>query len=132
MIQGISHITILVRDLDKTSRLLCDGLGAEEIYDSQDRHFSISREKYFLLGGIWLVAMQGAASEKSYRHIAFQVEKRHLTAYQTRLTALGATIVPSRSRVEGEGASVYFYDYDNNLFELHAGSLEERLERYKR
>ncbi len=132
MIQGISHITILVRDLDKTSRLLCDGLGAEEIYDSQDRHFSISREKYFLLGGIWLVAMQGAASEKSYRHIAFQVEKRHLTAYQNRLAALGATIVPSRSRVEGEGASVYFYDYDNNLFELHAGSLEERLERYKR
>ena len=132
MVQGISHITIMVRDLDKTSRLLCEGLGAKEVYDSQDKNYSISREKFFLLGGIWLVAMEGENSEKSYRHGAFQVEKRNLTVYKNRLTELGATIVPSRSRVEGEGASVYFYDYDNNLFELHAGRLEERLERYKR
>ncbi len=132
MVQGISHITIMVRDLDKTSRLLCEGLGAKEVYDSQDKNYSISREKFFLLGGIWLVAMEGENSEKSYRHVAFQVEKRNLTVYKNRLTELGASIVPSRSRVEGEGASVYFYDYDNNLFELHAGSLEERLEKYKR
>ena len=122
----------MVRDLDKTSRLLCEGLGAKEVYDSQDKNYSISREKFFLLGGIWHVAMEGENSEKSYRHVAFQVEKRNLTVYKNRLTELGATIVPSRSRVEGEGASVYFYDYDNNLFELHAGRLEERLEKYKR
>jgi fosfomycin resistance protein FosX len=24
----------------------------------------------------------------------------------------------------------YFYDYDNHLFELHTGTLEERLARY--
>jgi hypothetical protein len=32
--------------------------------------------------------------------------------------------------VEGEGMSLYFYDYDNNLFELHTGTLEQRLARY--
>ncbi|MDJ0855996.1 MAG: hypothetical protein QNI88_12345 [Desulfobacterales bacterium] len=69
MVQGISHITIMVRDLDKTSRLLCEGLGAKEVYDSQDKNYSISREKFFLLGGIWLVAMEGENSEKSYRHV---------------------------------------------------------------
>ncbi len=122
----------MVRDLGKTSRLFCEGLGAREIYDSQDKHFSIAREKFFLIGGIWLVAMQGETSEKSYRHIAFQVEKRNLAGLERRLTELGATIVPSRSRVEGEGDSLYFYDYDNNFFELHAGRIEERLERYKR
>ena len=132
MIHGISHITIMVRNLDKTARLLCEGLGAREIYDSRHRNFSVAREKFFLVGGIWLVAMEGAVSEKSYRHIAFQVEKRKLGGYKNRLTELGATMVPSRPRVEGEGTSVYFYDYDNNLFELHAGCLEERLERYKR
>ena len=93
----------MVRDLGKTSRLFCEGLGAREIYDSQDKHFSIAREKFFLIGGIWLVAMQGETSEKSYRHIAFQVEKRNLAGLERRLIELGATIVPSRSRVEGEG-----------------------------
>ncbi len=30
----------------------------------------------------------------------------------------------------GEGHSLYFYDHDNHLFELHTGTLEERLARY--
>jgi len=29
-VQGISHLTFVVRDLDRMSRLLCEGLGAEE------------------------------------------------------------------------------------------------------
>ena len=37
-----------------------------------------------------------------------------------------------RSRVKGEGLSIYFYDYDNHMFELHTGNLQERLERYER
>jgi hypothetical protein len=32
--------------------------------------------------------------------------------------------------VAGEGHSLYFYDYDNHMFELHTGTLEERLTRY--
>jgi hypothetical protein len=36
----------------------------------------------------------------------------------------------SRSRGAGEGYSIYFYDFDNHLFELHTGSLPERLEHY--
>ncbi|HEX8385624.1 MAG TPA: hypothetical protein VF576_05550 [Rubricoccaceae bacterium] len=39
-------------------------------------------------------------------------------------------IRPARPRVEGEGESLYFYDFDNHLFELHGGSLERRLARY--
>ena len=34
------------------------------------------------------------------------------------------------ARVEGEGSSLYFHDWDNHLFELHTGTLETRLERY--
>ncbi len=131
MIKGISHITIIVKNLEKTSKLLCEGLGAKEIYDSNDHNFSISREKFFLIGGIWFAAMEGEPVEKSYRHIAFQIEKKDIEDYKRRLLALGATIVPSRSRVEGEGDSLYFYDYDNNFFELHSGTLEDRLKKYK-
>ena len=131
MIQGLSHITIIVKDLEKTSRLLCDGLGAEEVYDSKDKNYSISREKYFILGGIWLVAMEGSIPEKSYRHIAFQVDEKDLADIEKRMIRLGASIAPSRSRVAGEGKSLYFYDFDNNLFELHSGDLDKRLSAYR-
>ena len=106
-------------------------MGAQEIYDSQYRKYSIVREKFFIIGGIWLVAMVGQTPEKSYQHIAFQVAHRDLLELEDRIANLGAIIVPSRPRVEGEGESIYFFDYDNNLIELHAGTLEERLNRYR-
>lgn len=51
-------------------------------------------------------------------------------SYEGRLRELGVEIKAPRPRVEGEGLSLYFYGYDNNLFELHAGTLEQRLARY--
>jgi catechol 2,3-dioxygenase-like lactoylglutathione lyase family enzyme len=129
-INGISHLTFIVRDLDRTSKLLCAGLGAREVYDSTGKNFSLSREKFLLLGGVWLALMEGKPTERSYRHVAFQVDQADLPEYEARLRSLGAEIKPPRPRVEGEGMSLYFYDYDNNLFELHTGTLEQRLARY--
>jgi len=129
-IRGISHLTFLVRDLDRTARLLTEGLGAREVYDSAGRNFSLSREKFFLLGGTWLAFMEGAPTERSYRHVAFEVPAGELPAFERRLAALGVEIRPPRPRVQGEGQSLYFHDYDNHLFELHAGTLEQRLSRY--
>ncbi len=37
---------------------MCKGLGAREVYDSHSRTFSLSREKFFLLGGVWIAAME--------------------------------------------------------------------------
>ena len=111
--------------------MFCEGLGAEEIYDSKNKNFSISREKYFIIGGLWLVAMEGDISEKSYRHIAFKVNEKDLADIEKRIANLGATIATSRPRVAGEGNSLYFYDFDHNLFELHAGDLKKRLDAYR-
>lgn len=130
--KGISHLTFIVRDLDRMTRLLCDGLGAREVYDSADRTFSLSREKFFLVGDLWLAAMEGdPPAERSYQHVAFAVSEPDLPLYRARLEALGVEIRPPRERVEGEGQSLYFYDFDNHLFELHTGTLEERLARYR-
>jgi catechol 2,3-dioxygenase-like lactoylglutathione lyase family enzyme len=131
-IEGISHITFIVSDLDRMARLLCDGLGATEVYDSVEKNYSISHEKFFTLGGVWLAAMEGKPVERSYRHVAFKVGAAELPLLEARLRSLGVEIETSRPRVEGEGQSVYFYDFDNNLFELHTGTLEQRLERYAR
>ena len=129
-IQCVSHITLVVSDLERTAKLLVAGLGACEVYDSRKKQFSLSREKFFLLGGTWLAFMEGEAAARSYRHVAFSVNETDLSAYEDRLRALGVEIRPPRPRIAGEGLSLYFYDYDNNLFELHAGTLEERLARY--
>lgn len=129
--KGISHLTFLVRDLERMARLLCDGLGAREVYDSAGREFSLSREKFFLLGDVWIAAMQGEPpAQRSYQHVAFAVDEAELPAYAARLQALGVELQPSRPRVEGEGQSLYFHDFDNHLFELHTGTLAQRLARY--
>jgi catechol 2,3-dioxygenase-like lactoylglutathione lyase family enzyme len=132
-IEGISHVTFIVRDLQRMAQLLCEGLGAQEVYDSIGRNFSISREKFFVLGGVWIAAMQGSApAERSYQHLAFKVAEDEIADYEHRLRRLGVEIKPARPRVEGEGISLYFYDFDNHLFELHTGTLSQRLERYRK
>ena len=131
-IHGLSHLTFIVRDLERTSELFRQALGAAEFYDSGDRQFSLAREKFFLLGGVWLAFMQGEPIERSYHHVAFAVDDDELAIYESRLIAAGVEVKPPRPRVEGEGRSLYFYDFDNNLFELHTGTLQERLERYAR
>ena len=129
--QGISHLTFIVRDLGRMARFLCDGLGAEEVYDSAGNHFSLSREKFFVLGGVWLAAMEGEPpSQRSYQHVAFQVAESELAGYRERLQLLGVDILPARPRVQGEGQSLYVHDFDNHLFELHTGTLKQRLARY--
>ncbi|MGD0949578.1 MAG: FosX/FosE/FosI family fosfomycin resistance hydrolase [Candidatus Binatia bacterium] len=130
-IQGVSHITFIVSDIDRMARFLCEGLGAREVYDSNGKNFSISREKFFVLGGVWLAAMEGTPpAERSYRHLAFKVSEEDLPKSEEKLRLLGAEIKPPRPRVDGEGQSLYFYDFDNHLFELHTGTLEQRLGRY--
>ena len=130
-IEAISHITFIVKDVERTAQFLCDGLGATEVYDSKEKNFSLSREKFFILGGTWLAVMEGnPPTERTYRHLAFKVSPEHLPQFEQRLRSLGLDVVPPRPRVEGEGESLYFYDFDNHLFELHTGSLEHRLQRY--
>jgi catechol 2,3-dioxygenase-like lactoylglutathione lyase family enzyme len=129
--EGISHVTFICRDLERMARLLVDGLGAREVYDSHGEQFSLSREKFFLLVGVWIAVMEGdPPAERSYQHIAFSVAQADLPHYRASLEALGAEIRPARPRVDGEGESLYFYDFDNHLFELHTGTLEQRLARY--
>ncbi len=130
-VQGISHLTFIVSDLERMARFLCEGLGAEQVYDSAQRNYSLSREKFFVLGGVWLAAMEGQApTQRSYQHVAFQVPEAELDGYRERLHALGCDLLPARPRVEGEGQSLYVYDFDNHLFELHTGTLQQRLARY--
>ena len=131
MIEGLSHLTFIVRDLERMSRLIVDVLGGREVYASGDTTFSIAREKFFVAGGLWIAIMEGEPlPARTYNHIAFKVREEDLNALRARIAALGLDMRESRPRVAGEGASIYFHDWDNHLFELHTGTLDERLARY--
>jgi catechol 2,3-dioxygenase-like lactoylglutathione lyase family enzyme len=131
-IEGLSHITLITRDLGRMSAIIEGALGGREIYSSGDDTFSLSREKFFDVGGLWIAVMEGESLPgRTYNHVAFKIPASSLGEYRARIEALGLEIRASRPRVEGEGHSLYFYDDDNHLFELHTGTLEERLERYR-
>jgi fosfomycin resistance protein FosX len=132
-IEGLSHITFIVRDLDRMERLLTMVLHARKVYDSGSKTFSLSKERFFLVGGLWIAVMEGEPLPiRTYNHIAFKIDDADYDSYLARIRSLGLELREGRSRVEGEGRSIYFYDHDNHMFELHTGTLEQRLARYSR
>jgi fosfomycin resistance protein FosX len=135
MIEGLSHITFIVRDLDRMEKILVSVIGARKVYDSGDETFSVSRERFFLAGEepaqVWLAIMEGESlPTRTYNHVAFKISEADYPACLERVQTLGLEVREGRPRVAGEGRSIYFHDHDNHLFELHTGTLEERLKRY--
>jgi fosfomycin resistance protein FosX len=133
MIEGLSHVTFMVRDLERMAAILTGVFDAREVYSSGEQTFSTAREKFFQVGNLWIAIMEGEALPvRTYNHIAFKIRDSEFETYEARIKALGLEIRRPRERVPGEGRSIYFYDSDNHLFELHTGTLAERLERYAR
>jgi catechol 2,3-dioxygenase-like lactoylglutathione lyase family enzyme len=137
VVEGLSHITFIVRNLDRMEEILVSVLGARKVYDSGDETFSVSRERFFLAGEeptqVWLAIMEGdSLPTQTYNHIAFKISEANYHACLERVQGLGLEVREGRSRVAGEGRSIYFHDDDNHLFELHTGTLTERLQRYAR
>ena len=143
MVQGLSHITLIVRDLDRMEALLTTVLGARKVYDSGEDSFSLSPERFFLVGDtpgdpdapapVWIATMAGEPlAERTYNHVAFKIRDADWHSCLAHLRSLGLEATEGRARVEGEGRSIYFHDDDNHLFELHTGTLAERLSRYAR
>jgi Lactoylglutathione lyase and related lyases len=133
MIKSVSHITFIVKDVEKMAHFLRTIFDAEEVYNSAGKNFSISYEKFFIIGNTWIAVMEGEPlSERSYNHVAFEVSDSEYDEYVSRVVQLGMEVKPGRNRVEGESRSIYFYDYDNHLFELHTGTLQDRLLKYSK
>ena len=126
MIIGISHITLIVADLNQTSLYFERIFGAKIV-------FSSPTAKYILINDLWVALNQGESlSEQTYNHIAFKVHDSDIDDYIKRVQDFGFELIEGRIRSKGEGRSIYFYDYDNHLFELHSGTLSERLDSYNK
>ncbi|ACO02382.1 FosX/FosE/FosI family fosfomycin resistance thiol transferase [Brucella abortus] len=128
-------MTFIVRDLDRMEEILTTVFDARRVYDSGAETFSLSKERFFLIGNgkepIWIATMEGEPlPTRTNNHVAFKIANNEYEAYLKRIRALGLEVREGRSRVPGEGQSIYFYDDDNHMFELHTGTLDERLKRY--
>ncbi len=133
MIEDLSHLTFIVSDLGRMTEILETVFGAKQVYASGEKQFSRAPEKFFTIGDLWIAIMQGKGlSERTYNHVAFKIRDEDIDIYLERIRALNLDVMPPRPRVEGEGRSIYFHDADNHLFELHSGTLAERLKTYSR
>ena len=132
MISGVSHITFIVKDLEQASKFWENIFDAKEIYSSGNKIYSIFKEKFFIVGDLWICIMEGDSfTERTYNHIAFQIKDDDFENYLEKIKKCGLEIKNDRARINGEGRSIYFYDLDNHLFELHTGNINERLKSYK-
>ncbi|PWE32084.1 FosX/FosE/FosI family fosfomycin resistance thiol transferase [Maritimibacter sp. 55A14] len=131
MSSGLSHVTFISADPDRMRDVLEQVLDARCVYDSGLETFSVSEERFFMVGDVWVAVMRGPPlPARSYNHVAFRIGEGEYDAKLARIEALGLELRPPRPRVDGEGRSIYFYGPDNHLFELHTGTLAQRLARY--
>ena len=131
MSNGLSHMTFVVRDLDKMEEILVKVLDARKVYESGERTFSVSKERFLLVGEVWIAIMEGdCLPTRTYNHVAFKINADQYDKRLQSIKSLGLEVREGRSRIDGEGHSIYFYDHDNHMFELHSGTLDERLSRY--
>lgn len=92
---------------------------------------SLYKERFFIIGNQWIAIMEDTnILNRTYHHVAFKISDSDVESYLSKIKTLNLELKPPRERVAGEGYSIYFYDYDNNLFELHTETLEKRLSSY--
>jgi|SRR5438309_587539 len=126
MITGINHLTISVRDVDRSFRFYVDTLGLKPLARWR-------RGAYLLAGDLWLCLALDERTRSSalpeYSHIAFSVPGPRFNDAAERIRGSGATIWQNN---RGEGASLYFLDPDGHKLEIHDGDWQTRLAAMKK
>lgn len=120
MFNSISHVALVVADPARTALLFENLFAAKTVRRvDADGH----DETFFNLGNTWFVLVKGAGQrERTGDHLAFQVTKAELLATAEKLKAMHAEFILARS-----DSSLYFFDYDNHVFELDTTDLSNEL-----
>ncbi|MBO9539074.1 fosfomycin resistance glutathione transferase [bacterium] len=121
MISGINHITLSVRDIERSFDFYAEVLGLKPLV-------RWNQGAYFLAGATWLALTLDEDTREQplpeYTHLAFTVSETDFQAMCQRVLASGAEVWQPNS---SEGASLYFTDPNGHKLELHASDLETRL-----
>lgn len=122
MLTGLNHLTLSVRDLERSMAFYRDTL-------SLRLHARWDRGAYLSAGHLWLcLSLDGrgtaALASPAYTHYAFSIAPADFALFAARLRAAGVT---EWQRNSSDGDSLYFLDPDGHRLEAHAGSLAQRL-----
>jgi len=120
MLDEISHVALVVKDPVKTAGLF------KELFNSKiisridaDNH----EETFVRLGRTWVVLVRASIDrQRTGDHIAFFVTKATLLACADKLKELNHEFMLARS-----DTALYFFDYDNHVFELDTADLNAEL-----
>lgn len=111
MLNSISHVALVVADPSRTA-LLFETLFSTRTVRRVDAEGH--DETFINLGNTWFLLAQATVErQRTGDHIAFHVTKEDLLATAEKLKAMNAEFILARS-----DTSLYFFDYDNHIFEL--------------
>ncbi len=122
LLRGLNHITIVVKDLDKSFEFYTKLLGMK-------KHAKWNMGAYLSLGDLWFclnVDKRNKSSDSS--HISFDISKNDFEKMKNMLLKNDIEIWKEN---KSEGESLYFLDPDNHKLEIHVGSLQSRLNSLK-
>ncbi len=118
VINGINHITLAVRDLDRAFNFYVKLL---ELVP----HARWDNGAYLTSGDLWIcLSCDDAMPARDYTHIAFNVGDADFDSVAERLRKAG---VSEWKDNRSEGRSIYFLDPEGHKLEVHSGSLQDRL-----
>ncbi|MDA7026216.1 metallothiol transferase FosB [Bacillus sp. CLL-7-23] len=129
-IKGMNHLLFSVFDLETSVRFYEKVFAAKWLVKGK-------KSAYFDLNGIWLALneeknLQRTQIHDSYTHIAFSITQIDLPDWEAKLKALGVKVLKGRKRHKDDKDSIYFSDPDGHKFELHTGSVSDRLAYYQK
>jgi catechol 2,3-dioxygenase-like lactoylglutathione lyase family enzyme len=120
MLDAIGHIALIVRDASRTATLFRELFGASVVVrEDVDGH----SETYVRLGRTWFVLAQAeGVRPRTGDHIAFSVSKSTLLEAAEKLRRMNVEFFFARS-----DTALYFFDFDNHVFELDTTDLDSEL-----